>query len=163
MMSERSEGCSAWLGELHRKSVKHHRQLIEGATGGGKAPGEVVGDYFDALEEYLREGEFAGCPFTNAATALEEQVNDEEAEAVRTEVEAHKLSIRDFFVEVAGLVDESAGRARHLGEALFLMYSGATTEAKNLRETWPVERARSAALQMIEAERSRGLAGEGGR
>lgn len=163
MMSERSEGCSAWLGELHRKSVEHHRQLIEGATGGEKAPGEVVGDYFEALEVFLREGEFAGCPFTNAAAALEEQVNDEEAEAVRAEVEAHKMSIRDFFVAVAEMVDDSAGRARHLGEALFLMYSGATTEAKNLRETWPVARARSAALQMIEAERSRGVVGEEGR
>lgn len=157
-MDERSDGCSAWLGELHRKSVAHHRELLEGAIGGGKAPKEVVGEYFDELERYLREGEFAGCPFTNAATALEEQVDVEEAEAVRAEVESHKLSIRDFFVAVARLVDESPGRARHLGEALFLMYSGATTEAKNLRETWPVARARVAALQMIESERGRVLA-----
>ena len=159
-MSEQSDGCSAWLRELHRKSVAHHRELLEGAIGGGKDPREVVGEYFDELENYLQAGEFAGCPFTNAATALEQQVGDEEAGAVRSEVESHKLSIRDFFVAVAKLVDDSPGRARHLGEVLFLMYSGATTEAKNLRETWPVARARAAALQMIEAERSRIVAGE---
>jgi len=36
-----------------------------------------------------------------------------------------------------------------MGETLFLLYSGATTEAQNLRATWPVDRALRCAEKLV--------------
>jgi hypothetical protein len=36
---------------------------------------------------------------------------------------------------------------------LFLLYSAATTEAKNLEAVWPIERAREIALELADAAR----------
>ena len=48
--------------------------------------------------------------------------------------------------------------ARALGDALFLLFSGAVTEAQNLKATWPVDAAKSAALLLCRVAHKSALA-----
>jgi hypothetical protein len=61
--------------------------------------------------------------------------------------------VADFFVTLALDIAWSHGEAERLGHQLFLLYSAATTEAKNLEAIWPIERARDIALDLCEAAR----------
>ncbi len=137
---ESKEGlCAAWLDALHQRSVDYHRALLESA----EAPASLLRGYFDSLGKWLLENDFRGCPYTSTATF----VRDDEP-VVRDVVKTHKIFIRDFFIELAGRI--RPGGARDLGELFFLLYSGATIEAQNLRATWPIERAKEAAIRLFE-------------
>jgi AcrR family transcriptional regulator len=129
--------CAVWLESLHTRSVEHHRKLLESR----KAPTRVLRDYFEALKTWLVENDFRGCPYTNTGTFLQD-----DAPEVRDAIERHKIFIRDFFIELADRIRPSSGV--EFGECLFLLYSGATTEAQNLRATWPVDRAWKFAEQL---------------
>lgn len=122
--------CAAWLESLHTRSVEHHHKLL----GSRKAPASILQDYFKALKTWLVENDYRGCPYTNTGTFLQA-----DAPRIREAIERHKHFIRDFFVELAHRIDSDSKRER--GELIFLLYSGATTEAQNLRTTWPVDRA----------------------
>ena len=45
-------------------------------------------------------------------------------------------------------VKRDPAEARALGDAMFLLYSGAVTEAQNCRNSWPVDAAKMAALKL---------------
>ena len=60
----------------------------------------------------------------------------------------------DFFRDLASEFAASEGRAREVGDTLFLLYSGATGEAQNLRALWPVDAALKAAMTLCEREKS---------
>lgn len=130
--------CAAWLESLHARSVEHHRSLLDSK----KKADRILQEYFKALKAWLVGNEFRGCPYSNTGTFL-----TDDAPAVRDAIETHKIFIRDFFIDLA---DRSrTKRGRELGECLFLLYSGATTEAQNLRATWPIDRAARAAKGLI--------------
>lgn len=130
--------CVAWLDSLHAHSVEEHEALLRSR----KAATTLLQDYFQALKTWLKVNDFRGCPFTNTSTFL-----TEDAPQIRQRVETHKQFIRDFFVELAHRIDP--GKGRELGDCLFLLYSGATTEAQNLRATWPVDSALRCAKQLL--------------
>jgi len=137
---ESKEGlCAAWLASLHERSVAYHRQLLDN----GKAPEALIRDYFGELKTWLLENDFRGCPYTNTGTFLQD-----DAPRIRDQIETHKHFVRDFFIELALRLRPTGGR--ELGERLFLLYSGATTEAQNLRATWPVDRAIESVGQLID-------------
>ena len=123
--------CAAWLESLHARSVEQHRDLLAGA----QPPLEILVAYFESLKKWLLSNGFRGCPYSNTGTFL-----DDDAPAVRDAIESHKIFLRDFFIDLATRISPE-GSARELGESIFLLYSGATTEAQNLRATWPVDRA----------------------
>jgi AcrR family transcriptional regulator len=131
--------CATWLESLHTRSVEHHHKLLESR----KAPASILQDYFKALKGWLVENDYRGCPYTNTGTFLKD-----DAPQIRDAIERHKHFIRDFFIEVAHRIDSGGGR--ELGELFFLLYSGATTEAQNLRATWPVDRAKKVVEQLSE-------------
>jgi len=131
--------CAAWLDRLHERSAEQHRRLLDSP----ETPEKQLADYFDALKKWLPGNDYRGCPYTNTGTFLQD-----EAPAVRDAIETHKIFIRDFFIELAAR-RRPGGGAPELGELLFLLYSGATTEAQNLRATWPVDRAKQAALRLF--------------
>ncbi|NBB80056.1 MAG: TetR family transcriptional regulator [Verrucomicrobia bacterium] len=129
--------CAAWLESLHERSVNQHRALLESR----KKPATIVRDYFKALKNWLIENDYRGCPYSNTGTFLQD-----EAPRIRAAIERHKIFLRDFFIGLAQRIRPGGGR--ELGEQLFLLYSGATTEAQNLRTTWPIDRAARASERL---------------
>jgi len=130
--------CAAWLSKVHKESEARHNTFLKDAN----EPLEAVKQYFNDLKDWMIDTEYRGCPFSNTATVL-----SEEAELVRQEVNEHKLFHRDFFVDLARLFTKGS-EASKLGNALFILYSGATIEAQNLKATWPVETATEVAVKL---------------
>jgi AcrR family transcriptional regulator len=132
--------CQAWLAGLHDRWEARRREILQ-APGN---PVEKVAGCFDQLADLLRSSNFRGCPYTNTAAVV-----SEEQSCLCRAVEHHKTSMREFFRELASQVEPSSGpaRSRFVGDTLFVLYSGATTEAQNLRSDWPVEVARQAAVE----------------
>lgn len=130
--------CEAWLAEIHKQCEEGLLQLLQ-AKG---EPVAKVGRYFDQLAEYLRANDFRGCPYSNTAAIAHGE------DSIIGKVREHKDRVREFFRQLAMETPLAAAEARQLGDALFLLYSGATTEAQNLRELWPVEVARQTAMDL---------------
>ncbi len=131
--------CSAWLASRHFKSESEWETTLQGS---GRGEVRILA-VFDQLKEFLQAGNYRGCPYTNTTGFL-----GEEESAAREQIVAHKLAQRDFFIALAGSVTTPA-RARKLGAALFLLYSGATMESQNARKIWPVEAARETAKALL--------------
>jgi AcrR family transcriptional regulator len=130
--------CAAWLETIHTRSVEQHRDLLAS----NHPPQAILIEYFESLKDWLVKNDFRGCPYTNTSTFL---LND--VPKIRDAIATHKIFIRDFFIELAGRI-RPENSAREFGELLFLLYSGATTEAQNIRATWPVDRAAEAAQRL---------------
>ncbi len=64
-------------------------------------------------------------------------------------IRLHKESTRVFFRTIASLAISDPNRAEAIGDRLFVLYSGATAEAQNLKSLWPVEIAREAAVELL--------------
>jgi AcrR family transcriptional regulator len=97
---------------------------------------------FDGLRGFLQESEFRGCPFSNTATVV---TRDNEACGV---VQEYKTTSRLFWHSLALQLRREPSAARALGDALFLLFSGAATEAQNTKALWPVDSAKAAALAL---------------
>lgn len=124
--------CLTWLEETHARSDARHDAILNDP---GSAQDKVLA-YFASLKDWMKTKDFRGCPFTNTVSSL-----DKGSPPISEQVELHKLSIRDFFIDLAREIAPTGSPARRLGTALFLLYSGATTEAQNLRSNWPVDAA----------------------
>jgi AcrR family transcriptional regulator len=139
--------CEAWLDAVHERSEVRCQAILEAP---GKAS-EKIDQYFADLERYLKASDFRGCPYSNTTAVVESGCS-----GILKQVEVHKDSTREFFRALAADLtadldasgfdsDQCVGR---LGDALFVLYSGATTESQNLRELWPVEAARCAVAEL---------------
>jgi AcrR family transcriptional regulator len=134
--------CAEWLDDLHARSEARHQAVL--ADPG--LPAGKVDRYFASLADFLRDSDFRGCPYSNTGAVV-----DEDCRCIREQIEAHKLSIRSFFRRLATDIAPAGKRGEDLGDALFLLYSGATVEAQNLRALWPVDAAKRAARQLCQA------------
>ena len=122
--------CEAWLAEIHERSEEARQTVLRDS-----APAiEKITNYFEHLRRYLEASNFRGCPYSNTAV-----VATQSEQSLACQVEVHKVCTREFFKDVVGEICATADRAREIGDALFLLYSGATTEAQNLKAIWPVE------------------------
>ena len=137
--------CQAWLDAVHEQWETRRREILES----GGAPVAKVADFFDNLAKLLQESHFRGCPYSNTAVVV-----PGEQTCLSRAVETHKMSLRNFFRDLAGQVSPEAPRTgvELAGDTLFLLYSGATTEAQNLRTTWPVEVAKRAAIEFCRCQ-----------
>ena len=135
--------CEAWLLSMHDRSEVNRQNII---NSDGPVAEKVV-TYFQGLRDYLKNNEFRGCPFSNTAAVC----TDEESTICR-HVEDHKLGIRDFFRDLASEFTATGARAREIGDVLFVLYSGASVEAQNLKAMWPVDAAIQAAREICERE-----------
>lgn len=133
--------CSAWLTRRHDRSEAEWQRMRESA---GQPEAKILA-LFDQLEGFLEAGDFRGCPYTNTAGFLPEQDGE-----VREMITAHKDSQRDLFISLVKELTTPA-RARKLGTALFLLYSGAAMESQNARDCWPVTAAREGARILLKA------------
>lgn len=124
--------CVTWLTDAHERSKAGHEAILNGP---GNASEKVIA-YFEDLKEWIKTKDFRGCPFTNTTAGL-----DGESPPISEQVEHYKLSIRDFFIDLANDIAPADSAARRLGTMFFLLYSGATSESQNLRSAWPVDAA----------------------
>ena len=130
--------CEAWLNYVHSRSEQMRNEIL---VGSGSAE-DKVDRYFEGLESFMKESEFRGCPYSNTGAVVGEGCC-----GIREQIERHKLSILNFFRTLAGEIAPSGQRAQALGDTLFILYSGATVEAQNLRSLWPIQSARTAARE----------------
>ena len=129
--------CDAWMESTDHRTRRHHDALLDS----GRPAPELVEQYVRDLEAYMESNEFGGCPFSNTARATR---GNPEPRLQRRIVE-HKTELRRFFRR---LCEKDCFQPELLSEALFLMYSGATTESSNLRSLEPVVAGRQAALAL---------------
>ncbi len=103
---------------------------------------EKVAHKFDGLRQFLAESDFRGCCFSNTATVM---IQDNEVHQV---VRDYKSGSRLFWHAVALQIRPDPSAALLLGDSLFLLFSGAVTEAQNAKALWPVDSAKAAALAL---------------
>lgn len=127
--------CEAWLDSIHYRSTARMEALLA-ASG---APEEKIESYFVQLGQILEANQYRGCPFTNTSAVI-----DPGCEGIRQHIIRHKDSVRNFLLTLSRQLCANETAATGLANALFLLYSGATTEAQNARALWPVEAARCA-------------------
>ncbi|MEM9161180.1 MAG: TetR/AcrR family transcriptional regulator, partial [Verrucomicrobiota bacterium] len=133
--------CAAWLGDTHDRSEIFHDKLAKE----DKDPLQKVRDYFLSLKDWMRNNTYQGCPYSN--TAANESGN---TPLIQEKITEHKVFQKDFFLGLAHSFAQGV-EARKLGHALFLLYSGATTEARNLKASWPIEEAAETATALCKA------------
>jgi len=133
--------CEAWLQAMHDRSSDYHAGLLAS----GLPPREMAAAYFARLADFLKAGDFRGCPYSNTGA-----VSDENCRGIANLIRLHKEATRDFFRRIASLAIPEAPRAAAIGDRLFVLYSGATSEAQNLKSLWPVEVARDAAIELLD-------------
>lgn len=133
--------CEAWLSDVHDRSEMTRGEILESES----SPADKIGLYFDQLKTFMKESEFRGCPYSNTGA-----VSSGECSGILEQIQGHKESIREFLRDICFQQSGDRSRANHLGDRIFLLYSGATTECQNLKEIWPVEVAREAALELIQ-------------
>jgi AcrR family transcriptional regulator len=137
--SNKSALGQAWLERLTRRMRVMHDTFME-------RPGERerrLKKYFFSMRGWVEANGWRACQFANTAAAIDAEAEPEMAQLI----DQFKRSQRKFFIELVGsLVAE--GDAPRLGTAVFLLYSGAMTEAQNLKATWPFEDALAAAEQL---------------
>lgn len=132
--------CEAWLSDVHGRSEISRTELLETEV----APSKKIGIFFDQLKSFMEQSEFRGCPYSNTGA-----VSGSECVGIIDQIRSHKESIRTFLREVCFQHFSDREKANILGDRIFVLYSGATTESQNLKEIWPVEIARAAALELF--------------
>lgn len=138
--------CVTWLDGMHEASEGARAAILRSS----EEAVVKIDQYFTDLERFLEERQFRGCPFTNTSSITEAC-----CEPIRKKIEEHKISIRDFFRDLARQFTATDSRAKEIGDEFFLLYSGATMEAQNLRAIWPVRAARRAARERCEQEQQK--------
>jgi len=130
--------CAAWLDAQAEESGAAQAELLEDP----RPVKERLESRFDHLHDWLEARDFPGCPFcvTTAMTPPDS--------GLREPVEAYRAQARAFWRELAAQHEPSKKKAKQLGDAWFLLHTGAATEAQNVRAFWPVKRAKRAALTM---------------
>lgn len=137
--SSRAKLGQVWLERLNKRMQVMHDSFLE-----------KLGDrdrrlrrYFFSMRSWLEANGFRSCQFANTSACIDAESDEEIAHLI----DQYKRAQRKFFIELVGtLVDEKD--AKRLGTAVFLLYSGAMTEAQNLKATWPLEDALAMSEQL---------------
>ncbi|MCG8601729.1 MAG: TetR/AcrR family transcriptional regulator [Verrucomicrobiales bacterium] len=132
--------CEAWLQNVHDRSEGARSELLEADC----SPVEKIRIYFERMERIMKESNFRGCPYSNTGA-----VSGEECGGIRKQIEDHKQSLRDFFRALCEQQNPGGEENSSVGDQIFVLFSGAATEAQNLRDLWPVREACKAAITLI--------------
>lgn len=134
--------CASWLNRTDKRSEKIHEAILAHT----KPAVQKVDDYFSSLVTYMEENQYRGCVFTRVASGLK---FGEKEQPIADVIAAHKKNLLKFFCALA--VDISRENADILGNSLFLLYSGATTESRNACSLAPVQAAKHTAMMLCKA------------
>lgn len=128
--SSKSKLGQAWLERLMKQMSHVNQGFLEN-------PGERerrLRKYFFSMRSWLENSGFRSCQFANTAACLTVG-EDEELLFI---IDQYKRAQRQFFIDLVGTLVPLTD-AQRLGTAVFLLYSGAMTEAQNLKATWPLD------------------------
>jgi TetR/AcrR family transcriptional repressor of nem operon len=137
--SSKAKLGNVWLERLERRMSMMHQNFLE-------KPGDRdrrLRKYFYSMRSWVEANGFRSCQFANTAACIDA---DEDEELTHL-IDQYKRAQRKFFIELVGTLVPEAD-AQRLGTAVFLLYSGAMTEAQNLKATWPLEDALASAEQL---------------
>ncbi len=137
--------CEAWLQRVHERSEISRSEILQSDL----SAEEKVGRYFDELTKFLLTCDFRGCPYSNTSAMV-----DAKARGIYTRIQSHKRSVRKFFRALIEMEFGDTPRTTEVADQIFLLYSGATSEAQNIRELWPVNSARAGAVTLLRSLRS---------
>ena len=140
--SKEKLGC-AWLDRLSRRMSMMQRSFLD-------KPGDRdrrLRKYFYSMRTWIEANGFRSCQFANTSASISPQ--DEE---LIDAIDQYKREQHKFFVELAKTLVEERD-AQRIGTAIFLLYSGAMTEAQNLKATWPLEDALACAEDLCGIKR----------
>lgn len=136
--------CAAWLREEAGRSEEGDAAVLASR----KTLRRKLSDQFDALQCWVDGTCYRGCPFSLTAGMTEA---GEESHAI---IREHTLAKRRFWQALAKEAPTTAAGARDLGDAWFLLASGALTQAQNTGQSWPIAQARRTALSLLKASSS---------
>jgi len=134
--------CAAWLQTEAEQALRTSRDLLKQPL----SVEEKIVFKFDAIRRYVKASNFRGCPFSITASMV---CSDSD---VREVIRDYKAEARSFWQSLALEVHRDPAAARALGDAIFLLFSGAVSEAQNARSTWPVDSALEAALMLCRCQ-----------
>ena len=117
---------------LEELRLEFEEKLLQAIVSQGKS----LSIPFDLLEDTIVDGDFFGCPFTNALTEMPD------SELVRNEVNKYRATVGNFFSSVA---------SNELVPQLMLVYDGAFTSCKLDPNRKGVYVARKLAQQLVDA------------
>ncbi len=137
--ASKSELGLAWLCRLERHMEQTQTAYLERLGSRERR----LRKYFNTMQAWLADKGYRGCPFANTAAGIDPVEEPEMA----ARIDHFKRRQRQFFIDqAAGLVGPE--HAARTGTAVFLLYSGAMTEAQNLHAAWPLEDACAVAEQL---------------
>ena len=135
-------GC-AWLERLTKRMSIMHQSFLD-------KPGDRdrrLRKYFYSMRSWLEANGFRSCQFANTAASI----SSDDEDLIHL-IDQYKRAQHKFFVELAKTLVEEKD-AQRIGTAIFLLYSGAMTEAQNLKATWPLEDALASAEDLCGVSR----------
>ena len=120
----------AWLERLNKRMRLMHENFMDRLG----EPERRLKKYFLSMSNWVESNGWRACQFANTAASI-----DSESEPEMTLlIDQFKRAQRKFFIDLVGTIVAEKD-AHRVGTAVFLLYSGAMTEAQNLKATWPFE------------------------
>ncbi|TVP81158.1 MAG: TetR/AcrR family transcriptional regulator [Puniceicoccaceae bacterium] len=139
IFSEKSDLGQAWLERLTKRMRIMHTNFMERLG----EPERRLKKYFLSMSSWVESNGWRACQFANTAACIDA---DSEPEMTYL-IDQYKREQQKFFIELVGTLVDTKD-ARRIGTAVFILYSGAMTEAQNLKATWPFEEALSTAEEL---------------
>ncbi|MGJ8640544.1 MAG: TetR/AcrR family transcriptional regulator [Opitutaceae bacterium] len=140
--SSKSKLGQAWLERL----IKQMKHVNEGFLENPGDRDRRLRKYFFSMRSWLENSGYRSCQFANTGACA----TSEEDEELLDLIDEYKRSQRQFFIDLVGTL-VAPEDAQRLGTAVFLLFSGAMTEAQNLKATWPMEDALATAESLCGA------------
>ena len=112
---------------------------IERRVEAAKTPQDRVLALFDFIGDWLRETEYRGCAFQNAAAEFPE--SDSSPRRLVNEAKKSQQKMITELCQEAGLPSA--------GDEIFLLIEGAISQAAITQDSWPVDAARRSALRLF--------------
>jgi len=132
----------AWLDRRHVTWMADFQSAVEAHD----EPEKRLAAVFGFLETWAEEPGYRGCAFLNMTSEFPDA-----GAPVRERIRQHKSSLRRYLGRLeADLRGEDGGTARGgPGDALYLLAEAAMVESQNFGSTWPIEKARDAAQELL--------------
>ena len=124
---------TAWLEMRSRAWINRMRTVVKAETEGRAC----VRALFDALEAWLVEVDYRGCPFLNTLAELPGR-----DDPMHDPICLHMKELRKLFRSVPGIDSAAADR-------VFVNFYGAMALAPAVHDPWPVHAARDASEELV--------------
>ena len=130
---------------LQRRAETWYRGLEEFLKG-AQDPRERLVRVFEYRAVYLEQSDFAGCSYTRILSELPQRGTKLNNQAV-----ANKERQRTYFQELVGQLDFiPVDKKNDVASTVFLLFDGGTLQCQVYQETWPMEDARKAVIELLQ-------------